>query len=108
MRESDVQKLILDWLALHKIFHWRNNTGAMFGEHKGKRWAVRFGRPGAPDIFLIIRNAYGAEIHAIEVKGPKGKQSEAQKKYQEDFEKAGGYYWLAYSLDDVLKELGAP
>jgi hypothetical protein len=109
VKERDLQKLILDWLALHRIFHWRNNTGAMFGEHKGKMWAVRFGKPGAPDIFAMRPTcdpAYGAEMYGIEVKGEDGEQSEDQKKFQEDFTRAGGEYILARCLEDVTKEIG--
>ena len=108
MRERDVQKLIIDWLKLHRVFHWRNNTGAMFGQYKGKSWAVRFGVPGAPDIFAMKPTcdpAYGAEIYAIEVKGEGGKQSDLQKQFQQDFERAGGEYLLARCLEDVVEAL---
>jgi predicted SprT family Zn-dependent metalloprotease len=38
----------------------------------------------------------------IEVKAPKGKQSDHQKEFQKRLEEAGAKYVLAYSLDDVL------
>jgi hypothetical protein len=41
----------------------------------------------------------------IEVKAPKGKQSEHQKAFQEMLEVAGGRYVLAYSLDDVIDQI---
>jgi hypothetical protein len=44
----------------------------------------------------------------IEVKAPKGKQSEHQKEFQRKLEAAGGRYILAYSLDDVISELTKP
>jgi hypothetical protein len=38
----------------------------------------------------------------IEVKAPKGKQSDHQKEFQRQLEVAGGRYILAYSLDNVI------
>jgi hypothetical protein len=43
----------------------------------------------------------------IEVKAPKGKQSDHQKALQEALEKAGGKYVLAYSLGDVVNLFSA-
>lgn len=37
----------------------------------------------------------------IEVKAPKGRQSENQKEFQRQLEAVGGKYILAYSIDDV-------
>ena len=108
MRERDLQKLILDWLALHRIFHWRNNTGAMKAEHKSKKRFVRFGYPGSPDIFAMcptVDPAYGAEMYGIELKDIDGEQSNEQKQFENDFVRAGGIYILARSLEDVTKEI---
>jgi len=41
----------------------------------------------------------------IEVKAPKGKQSENQQESQRQLEAAGGKYILAYSIDDVERAL---
>ena len=41
----------------------------------------------------------------IEVKGTKGKQSDNQKDFQRRLEAAGGRCILAYSLDDVVRNL---
>ena len=37
--EKDIQRTILDYLKMMKVFHWRNNTGAVV---RGKHF-VRFG-----------------------------------------------------------------
>ena len=95
--EHEVQSQILQYLAIKQIFCYRSNAGAMSGSHKGKRWFVRFGLPGSADIFAIKEG----RAYAIEVKGPKGKQSESQIEFQQRFERAGGVYVLAFSLDDV-------
>ncbi len=41
----------------------------------------------------------------IEVKAPKGKQSDHQKEFQRQLEAAGGKDVLAYSLDEVINQL---
>jgi hypothetical protein len=40
----------------------------------------------------------------IEVKAPKGKQSEHQRELQKKLEAAGGKYILAYSLDELIAQ----
>jgi len=93
MKEKDLQRLILDWLAAKRIFAWRNNSGAFVRDNH----FYRFGSQGSPDIFAVKNSkAFG-----IEVKGPKGKQSLGQREWQKGFEQAGGKYILAYALEDV-------
>lgn len=101
LTESDVQKLILNWLKLRRYFHWRANTGGMSGAHKGKAWFVRFGRAGQPDIF-VVRNGL---LIGIEVKGVKGVQSTKQLEFQTELIRAGGQYILARNLEDVIREM---
>jgi hypothetical protein len=104
VREADTQRLILDWLAAKKIWALRLNTGAMGGSHNGKRWFVRFGRPGMADILAVAQ--YGTRLVWIEVKAPKGRQSEDQGRFQAEVEAEGMTYILARSLEDVMKVLG--
>ena len=75
---------------------------------------VRYGVPGMADVMAfperdVVENNGGShyEINPtwIEVKAPKGKQSELQKSFQEQVESHGHRYILAYSLEDVIKEL---
>lgn len=94
MKESDVQRQILDYLALKGVFHYRNNSGG-FKDKTGHFY--RFGALGSSDIVCVVAGQYVG----IEVKGPKGKQSEYQKEFQKALEAAGGKYILARSLDDV-------
>jgi hypothetical protein len=50
-RESEIQREILRYLnTVPGVVAFRMNTGAMRGEHKGKRWFVRFGVPGMSDV----------------------------------------------------------
>jgi hypothetical protein len=100
MKESELQKSILDYLAWKRIFHYRNNSGAFVDSQKH---FYRFGALGNPDIICVINGQYVG----IEVKAPKGKQSEHQKEFQKRLEAEGGRYLLAYSLDDVINFLSA-
>jgi hypothetical protein len=102
VKESDLQKLVLDWLVLHRIFHRRKNTGAMASEDvPGKKRFVRFGQAGDPDIEIC----YKGRFIAVELKSETGTQTQNQKNYQSDFEAAGGRYILARSLEDVTEVL---
>jgi hypothetical protein len=92
--EANVQRQILDWLKLRRVFHWRNNTGAV----KLPGRFLRFGWPGSPDIFALSRGT----CYGIEVKALKGKQSLLQHDFQLDFTEAGGIYLLCRSLEDVI------
>lgn len=72
------------------------------GYKRGDRW--HFDKSlfiGFPDLTYF----YQDRIIFIEVKSKKNKQTEAQEKFQNYCDKAGVKYILAYSLDDVIKEL---
>ncbi|MEK6881206.1 MAG: hypothetical protein AABY22_16415 [Nanoarchaeota archaeon] len=99
--EKEIQRLVLDYLTIKKFFHWRNNSGAMVSEYKGKKRFFRFGETGSPDIFALIKGT----LYGIEIKSIKGKQNENQQEYEQRFKKAGGTYILAYSLEDVINKL---
>jgi hypothetical protein len=86
-KESDLQRQILDYLALKRIFAYRNNTGAFSNGHGG---FYRFGAIGSPVITCVIAGQYVG----IEVKRPGGKQSDHQKEFQANLEAAGGKYVL--------------
>ena len=93
LKEADVLRTILDYLRVHRVFHWRNHTA---GGKLGNRF-VRFGIPGAPDIFIVHR----ARCIGLEVKGPKGIQTPEQFAYSGNFRDAGGIYKVARSIEDV-------
>lgn len=97
--EKEIQKAIIDYLAIRGLFFWRNNTGAMMSEYKGRTRFMRFGSVGSPDIF-VLKNGH---VHGLEVKGPKGKQSPSQKEWGESFERNGGHYHIVRSIDDVMQ-----
>lgn len=56
MKESAIQKAILEYLAARHILGFRMNTGAMKGEYKGKQRFMRFGVAGMADILAFPGN----------------------------------------------------
>ena len=58
------------------------------------------------DHFLLV--FFPGRAFGIEVKTAKGKQRDAQKKWQEAWEKRGGIYILARSVEDVYRGLDIP
>lgn len=98
-QEAEIQNTILAYLKYRNVFHWRQNSGAgMMKQGAGMRF-IRFGITGAPDIFAIK----GGTIYGLEIKSKIGKQNDNQKEFQEGFEKAGGVYQIARSIEDVQK-----
>lgn len=101
LSEAQIQKQIIDWLKLKCIFHWRNNSGAMFSIYKGKKRFMRFGAVGSPDIFAIFRG----KLYGIEVKGPNGKPSQEQLNFGAKLVSEDCGYLVAWKLEDVTTVL---
>jgi hypothetical protein len=98
MSETKVVSACLDWLAKNRIMAWRNNTGAAkIGDHY-----VSFGSKGSSDIVGVLSSG---RFLAIECKFGKGRQSPEQKTFQKMIEKNNGLYILAYSVDDLERNL---
>ena len=108
--ESDVQSAIRDYLVMRGAVVIRLNSGVMPTPDGDRRFAAntwhapghaRETRGGA-DIIAMYRGA----AFAIEVKRAGGRQSAEQRTFQLAWEGAGGWYILASSVDDVIRELG--
>ena len=100
--EQQIQRVILDYLAIvakqRPIYYFRSAAGSVKTE-TGRFFKT--GRPGCPDLSLIIDGRY----HGIEVKTEKGRQSPAQKQAEQEIIAAGGQYHLVRCLDDVKRIL---
>lgn len=84
-KESEIQKSIKLHLEWHGWFVVKIHQS--LGSYKG-----------IADLYAIKD---GRQLW-IEVKTPKGKQSEHQVNFQEDIERHGGVYLVASSVDDVM------
>lgn len=56
---------------------------------------------GAADLFLSVPNRLHHGFY-IEMKGPKGRQRESQKRFQQEVEKQGYKYALCHSLEEFI------
>lgn len=100
--EAAVLKAVLRALALHPRVAWahRMNVGAF---RDGDRY-VRVGFVGCSD---IIGQTTDGRFLAVEVKRPGGKPTEAQVEFLGRVQRAGGVAFVAWSVDDVARGLGA-
>jgi len=120
--EADIIRVINDYLQIQrnqgKLMYIRNNSGAMpIVGGKNKRRYIRFGDKGSPDFLVWMPERYYRGMNqddytitkkflksiAIEAKSETGKQSADQIKWQADFEKIGGEYYIVRCLEDLIR-----
>lgn len=99
VKEKDIQLAICNYLAFKRYFFWRQNTIPVVKPDGSFRSMPKYSKTGVPDIILVINGKF----MGLEVKTPKGKQSDNQFEFQMGLERAGGQYYLVTSLDDVIK-----
>jgi hypothetical protein len=98
--EKDIQMAICDYLAFKKHFFWRQNTSAIINHKTGNFKSMpKYSLNGVPDIILIKDGIF----IGLEVKRPKGVQSENQKEFERRTKQAGAQYHIVTSIDDVQK-----
>jgi hypothetical protein len=88
--ESDVLRCVLDYAFRLGGYGYRQNSGAVVSEYKGKKRFIRYGEVGASDTVLII----GGGVFFVECKDELGKQTQEQRDWQANIEQAGGVYLL--------------
>src|SRR6056297_820842 len=100
MKESVIQKAILDYLELlsrtKPIYYFRAGAGAV--RMSNGRY-FKTGRPGCPDIIVCDRGSF----KGIEVKTKTGRQSQAQKQAEKDINAAYGSYHIVRSVADAKR-----
>lgn len=102
--EHEIQNTILDRLGfVNKGFFWRENSGLMKLESKGKERFFRAGTPGIPDIMGV----YDGFPVGIEVKRPGKKQSVDQKAFQQRFDQCGGIYIVCTDATQIVNQIMA-
>lgn len=84
LKETDIRAQVRDYLRLRGWFVYYNLAG--LGAYRG-----------VSDL-VAVKN--GCTVW-IELKQPKGQQSEFQKQFQADIEAAGGIYLVVRSLEDI-------
>jgi hypothetical protein len=101
--ESALVASILDRLKLRRVVAWRNNSGLMRGEYKGKAWAVKLGPTGSPDILGIVPGS--GVLFGFEAKVGKNKQTLEQAAWQAAAEASGAKYRVVRSVDQAISAL---
>jgi len=102
--ETELVKAAIAYLRMRGWMAWRNNTGAMAWSHKGKRWYVKFGVPGASDVFAIKLGS--GRFLAVECKVGRNKPTKAQQAFIDDVRRHGGLAVCIWSLDDLHEYIG--
>jgi len=100
MKESDIQKAMLEWLELKGILAFPvKNTGTY--DPVRKCFRSFNGVKGIPDLTIIIEGKYiGAEV-----KNEKGRLGPEQKIMQGRIIEAGGYYIVVRSLEELETDI---
>lgn len=95
MKESIIQRQILDYLTARRILSWRCSLG---GVRLGSGRMAKNAMAGFPDIaFVLDQGQFGT----IEVKAEKGRLSAAQEMWCDRLVAKNVLYILARSVEDV-------
>lgn len=99
MKESDLQKQILDYLSYQNGVFWRINSGGIKGTRNGKDYYYKFNSmAGISDIIGIMPNG---TFFACEVKIGKNKPTKIQQEFIDMIRSNQGIAFVAYELEDV-------
>jgi hypothetical protein len=102
--ESDLLRSVLQALALHRVFCWRNNSGVtVLGKGKARR-VIRGAPAGSPDILGVIPGSDGA-LFGFELKTATGRVSASQREWHEKARAQGVRIAVVRSVKDSLRVL---
>lgn len=96
--EKAIQAQILGYLQSKGYFVWRNNTGKITQEYKGKVRQFSMGLKGSADIIGMTKTG---QFLAIEVKTPKTKQNLNQIEFEREVKKNNGLYYVLRSVEEA-------
>ena len=99
MRESEIQKDILDYLYYKPGLFWRNQPNGLMS--KRRKATSKHSFNGVSDILGILKGRF----IAIEVKTSTGKPSKEQVDFIAQVNALGGKAFIARSIEDVEGEL---
>lgn len=102
MKESEVQKKIMNMLTTHPKVAWAyvTSSGYVKGVNGGRMFKV--GVPGMSDIMGQLKDG---RLFAIEVKAPGNKPTELQQQFIADVNKYGGQAGWADSVETAINIL---
>jgi hypothetical protein len=85
--EGDLVRAVLDFLPHVGVWAWRNNSGMLRAEYKGKERVVRYGFRGSSDILGI---GPGGVLVCVECKTATGRLSAYQHAFLQEIRERGG------------------
>lgn|SRR3990167_6686505 len=100
LKESNIQKTIIDYLRLKKYLVFKHRNVGIFRKDTGHYIPLPSGELGISDI--IACSPQGV-FTAIEVKVKGNKPTENQLNFIAEVKKRNGVGMVAYSLDDVME-----
>jgi hypothetical protein len=102
-RETDIVRACLAYLRARGVFAFRVNSGAVAGEHKGKRRFVRFnGAKGCSDILGVLP---GGRFLAVEAKRPGNRPTADQAAFLAAVSAAGGLALVVHDVAELAAEV---
>jgi len=105
-REAVLQQQIRLALGMRDdIMMFRINVGKFRPIDGAQQRVIQSAPEGTPDLLGVIKRGDIGQAFGIEVKTIKGRQRDAQRAFQDAWEKRGGIYILARSVDDVYRGL---
>ena len=113
VRETDLVRACLDWLALHRIKAWRMNNTGIFDPTR-QVFRSFHGEKGVPDILGIFpqtvtlgdgRVATFGNFLGVECKLPGEKPRPEQAAFLQEIRDRGGIALCVHSLDELAHQL---
>lgn len=110
--EDKLQMACRHWFDLQHprlallLHHSPNEGRLMHTARDGAKRKAMGVRAGFPD-FILLYPSGGYPYLAIELKSEKGRQSPAQREYQEAVQQAGGLYILCRTLEEFREVINA-
>lgn len=100
MKETEVQKQIVEWLNYQGHYAWRTNVGlAFYTAPNGKKRAFKSGFKGMADICGILRDG---RFLAIECKVGRNKPTQEQEMFLKEITDRGGVAFWTNSFDKAI------
>ena len=99
MKESELQRTILEYLRLKKFLVFKHRNVGIFRKDTGKYIPLPEVERGIADIIGCTKEG---QFLACEVKIKGNKATPAQLEFLKDVERHGGIAVLAFSLDDIM------
>ncbi len=97
--EAQIELSVCHWLRVRGIFFWKQPQSGFFDSRvkRFRKQASPYAMNGCPDIICI----YNGLFVGLELKSPKGKQSDSQLEFQRRVEAANGVYEVVRSIEDA-------